>query len=75
MLLEVCDRGPGIPTAERARIFDAFYRIGDESTRTARGTGLGLHIVFLQAQAMGASVDVLDRDGGGSVFQIRFRHG
>jgi len=73
ILLEVCDRGPGIPADERSRIFDAFYRIGDERTRTARGTGLGLHIVFLQAQAMGASVEVFEREGGGSVFQIRFR--
>jgi len=74
VLLEICDRGPGIPAEERGRIFDAFYRIGDEKTRTTRGTGLGLHIVFLQAQAMGASVEVFEREGGGSVFQVRFRN-
>ena len=70
--LDVLDRGPGIPHAERARIFDAFYRIGNETTRTTRGTGLGLHLVALQAQAMGARVAVLDRKGGGTIFRVTF---
>ena len=71
--LEVLDRGPGIPTPERARIFEAFYRIGNEATRTARGTGLGLHLVRLQALSMGGRVEVEDRPGGGSTFRVTFR--
>lgn len=70
--LEVADRGPGIPAAERSRIFEPFYRIGDEATRTARGTGLGLHLVHLQAQALGARVSVLARPGGGTLFRVSF---
>jgi two-component system phosphate regulon sensor histidine kinase PhoR len=73
VVLEVADRGPGIPAQERARIFEAFYRIGNETTRTARGTGLGLHLVALQSEAMGARVQVLDRPGGGTVFRVTFR--
>src|SRR4029079_2086274 len=53
VVLEVKDRGPGIPQEERTRIFEAFYRIGNEATRTARGTGLGLHLVALPRKAMG----------------------
>lgn len=73
VLLEVLDRGPGIPESERARIFEAFYRIGNEGTRKASGTGLGLHLVALQAEAMGASVEVLARPGGGTLFRVHFR--
>ncbi|MBK7875698.1 MAG: HAMP domain-containing histidine kinase [Planctomycetes bacterium] len=68
--LEVQDRGPGIPESERDRIFEAFYRVGNETTRTAKGTGLGLHLVALQADAMGGRVEVVARPGGGTIFRV-----
>jgi len=71
--LEVRDRGPGIPREERARIFDAFYRLGNETTRTAKGTGLGLHLAALHCDGMGARIQALDRDGGGTVFRVTFQ--
>jgi len=70
--LEVLDRGPGIPPEERSRIFQAFYRIGNEATRASKGTGLGLHLVALQAEAMGAKVEALAREGGGTLFRVSF---
>ncbi len=73
VLLEVADRGPGIPSADRERIFDAFQRLGNEATRTATGTGLGLHLVRLHAEAIGAEAAVRPRPGGGSVFQVTFK--
>lgn len=73
VVLEVADRGPGIPDKERSKVFRAFYRLGDERTRTTSGTGLGLHLVWLQSRAMGARVEVLPRAGGGSVFRVTFR--
>ncbi|MFT4542483.1 MAG: signal transduction histidine kinase [Planctomycetota bacterium] len=73
VVMEVKDRGPGIPERERSRIFDAFYRIGDEKTRTTAGTGLGLHIVFLQTRAMRGSIQALSRPGGGTVFRLVFQ--
>ena len=73
VLLEVLDRGPGIEPAERKRVFEAFYRPGSEQTRTAQGTGLGLHLVEQYARVMKAQVQLLDREGGGTVFRVTFR--
>jgi signal transduction histidine kinase len=73
--LEVLDRGPGIPPEERERIFEAFYRLGTEATRSSRGTGLGLHLVKTQAQALGGTAEVVDRPGGGSIFRVSFQAG
>jgi len=72
-ILAVLDRGPGIPPSERSRVFQAFYRMGDEHTRTARGTGLGLHLVALHVEAMGGTVEVRGREGGGTEFRIVLR--
>ena len=69
-VLEVLDRGPGIPEEDRTRIFEAFLRLGDEATRKTKGTGLGLHLVALQAEAMGAEISVHPRSGGGSIFRV-----
>ena len=72
-VLEVADRGPGVPQAERGRLFDAFYRSGEEERRSAEGIGLGRHLAALHANAMGAELNVLDRPGGGAIFSVRFR--
>ncbi len=71
--LEVLDRGPGIPDEDKSHLFEAFYRRGDEGTRRARGTGLGLHLVKIQAQAMGGDAFVLDRQGGGTIFRVSLK--
>ena len=68
-LLQVDDSGPGIPQAERERVFDRFYRgaTGDEP-----GTGLGLAIVSGIATRHGASVTLGDSPLGGLRFTVRF---
>ena len=38
-------RGAGIPPDEREKVFEKFYRMGNEETRSSKGTGLGLYIV------------------------------
>ncbi len=73
VLLEILDRGPGIPEKDRSRIFEAFLRLGEESTRTTKGTGLGLHLVALQTRAMRGKVRALPRSGGGTVFQVQLK--
>lgn len=67
--LVVEDDGPGIPEAERERIFEAFVRLAD----AGEGSGLGLALVAQQARVHGATVDV-DRSEmlGGARFTVRF---
>jgi signal transduction histidine kinase len=50
--VRVEDEGPGVTPAEAGRIFDRFYRVGSEMTRTSRGVGLGLHLVQRTMEAM-----------------------
>ncbi len=70
--LLISDEGPGIPPAERTRVFDKFYRVGNEETRRTQGTGLGLYIVQRLAQRLGGAVTIQDRPGGGSIFAASF---
>jgi signal transduction histidine kinase len=68
--LQVCDSGPGVPASERERIFEPFYRIGDELRRTTPGTGLGLALVKRTADAHGGKITVSDAAGGGACFNL-----
>lgn len=56
-VLEVEDRGVGIKRSEAARIFEPFYRSGDEATRETQGLGLGLYLVRSLTALMGGSVE------------------
>jgi len=60
LLLEVADDGPGIPPAERERVFDPFYRGRNVAGGPLRGSGIGLSIVRDYAQAHGGTVEVVD---------------
>ena len=66
--LRVLDRGPGVPEAEQATIFERFRR-GHRATG-ATGAGLGLAIVAEIAAAHGGSVCVATREGGGAMFEL-----
>ncbi|MGB5151151.1 MAG: HAMP domain-containing sensor histidine kinase [Mycobacterium sp.] len=70
-ILEVADDGPGIPFADRDRIFTRFVRLDAARDRTAGGTGLGLAIVAEVVGAHGGRVEVLDHPGGGALFRVR----
>ncbi len=70
VVLEVEDHGPGISRKERTRIFEAFYRSQDESTRQTTGTGLGLALVRRFAEAHRGFVDVLDAHPAGAIFRV-----
>jgi len=62
--LDVIDQGPGIPPAERARIFDPFYQGRHAGAGPMRGTGIGLSVVKEYVFAHGGSVEVVDSRQG-----------
>jgi signal transduction histidine kinase len=66
-ILEVIDRGPGIPVEMRDRIFDAFV------TTRAHGIGIGLAVVKQITDAHGARISVDDTRGGGTTFRVSLR--
>jgi signal transduction histidine kinase len=68
-LLRVADRGPGVPEAERERIFEPFYR--PPGHREGEGGGLGL--VRRIARHHGGDARCLPREGGGSCFEVELR--
>ncbi len=72
VILKVKDYGVGIADNEKSRIADKFYRIGDEDTRSSKGTGLGLFIVKEICKAHKAKLRVTDNTPKGSIFEIRF---
>ena len=65
------DFGIGLTVEETERVFDRFYRGGDELTRSVKGTGLGLTLVKRIAEAHGGTVVVESEPGRGSTFTIR----
>lgn len=71
VVIEVCDTGIGIPTAERQRIFDRFYRVLEGNT--GEGSGLGLAIVKTICERYGADIAVEANPAGqGSCFRVRW---
>jgi signal transduction histidine kinase len=67
--LSVCDRGPGVPDAQRERIFEPFYRLPGHAEQ-AGGVGLGLSLVRQIAQAHQGAVRCEAREGGGTRFVL-----
>jgi two-component system sensor histidine kinase KdpD len=68
--LRVTDRGPGIPPAERERIFAPYVR-GAAAHRSARGLGLGLHLARMIVERHGGAIGVDSVVGRGASFWIR----
>jgi two-component system, OmpR family, sensor histidine kinase MtrB len=71
MVIAVEDAGPGVPLAERRRIFDRFYRGQSAGRRGAStGTGLGLALVAEHVRLLGGLVGIEDASGGGARFTV-----
>jgi two-component system sensor histidine kinase KdpD len=67
-VLEVADRGPGLPPGDPMKLFDRFQRGPDAAPG---GTGIGLSLVKGFTEAQGGTVAAANRSGGGAVFTVR----
>jgi two-component system sensor histidine kinase GlrK len=71
--IDIVDEGVGVAQADRARVFEPFYRGERQPTDAARGSGIGLSIVHEYITAHGGQVGLLD-DGPGAHFHIELPH-
>jgi two-component system, OmpR family, sensor histidine kinase CiaH len=72
ILFQVLDEGAGIPDDEKKRVFEKFYRIGNETTRTTKGTGLGLYLCKKIVEDHNGHIKVADNLNRGSNFMVSF---
>ncbi|UVF22697.1 HAMP domain-containing histidine kinase (plasmid) [Microvirga terrae] len=68
--IAVCDRGPGIPEGQLEAVLQPFYRLEQSRNRDTGGTGLGLAIAQQLALAIGGSLSLKNRSGGGVAAEI-----
>lgn len=66
----VADLGPGIPDDEKTKIFNKFYRVGNEETRKSKGTGLGLYLTSKIVKQHKGKIIVKDNDPNGAIFEL-----
>lgn len=71
--IDIVDQGPGVAAADRARVFEPFYRGERQPSDAVRGSGIGLSIVYEYITAHGGQIELLD-DGPGAHFHIELPH-
>lgn len=69
-IIKIIDNGPGIPDKEKNKIFQKFYRMGNEDTRKTKGTGLGLYLTQKIIQKHKGHIAIYDHVPTGSIFVI-----
>jgi K+-sensing histidine kinase KdpD len=72
IVLKIKDQGIGVPIEEREKIFEKFYRVGDESTRNSKGTGLGLYLCKKITSFHNATLQMQPNGLQGSIFIVTF---
>ena len=72
VVLRVIDRGPGIPPADRDRVFQPFQRLGDARGPGGAGVGLGLAVARGFTEAIGGELQLEDTPGGGTTMTFAF---
>ena len=68
--VQISDNGPGIPDAEKSKIFEKFYRGGNRIADNRRSLGLGLYLCKAITEAHGGSITVADNSPTGAVFTV-----
>jgi PAS domain S-box-containing protein len=71
LVVEVSDRGPGIPEDNPEGLFEMFHRADNETTRRVAGTGIGLHVSKRIVDEHGGEISLNPREGGGAVAIFR----
>ena len=72
VILSISDLGIGIADSDKQRLFDKFYRVGEEQTRKSKGTGLGLFIVQKLVEFHDATIEVKNNHPKGTNFEVSF---
>jgi two-component system, OmpR family, sensor histidine kinase CiaH len=70
-MIQVLDEGKGIGESDKKKIFQKFYRAGDENTRNSKGTGLGLYIVKQAIELHGGIITMTDNKPQGNIAIIQ----
>lgn len=71
--IEVQDNGPGIDEEYKMKVFEKFYRLGNEATKRAKGTGLGLYLTKKIVETLGGNIFIRNNTGGGSNFTVQLK--
>jgi signal transduction histidine kinase len=69
-ILAIADQGDGVPDIEKKKIFNKFYRIGNEESRKAKGTGLGLYLTSKIVLQHKGRITIKDNTPSGAIFEI-----
>ncbi|MDO3409827.1 HAMP domain-containing sensor histidine kinase [Saccharibacillus sp. CPCC 101409] len=72
VVIEVADRGRGIPAAEQANVFERMYTLEDSRSRNLQGSGIGLAIVKRLTERLGGSVTLESEPARSTVFALAF---
>jgi len=70
--LKIIDEGGGISDNEKKKVFEKFYRSGNEAVRKTKGTGLGLYLCKRIAESHKAKIKVVNNQPTGSIFIVEF---
>lgn len=74
IVFSVADLGEGLADDEKKKVFDKFYRVGEENTRKTKGTGLGLYLCKKIVEGHNAKIFVTNNQPQGSIFNVIFKN-
>jgi signal transduction histidine kinase len=72
IFVSIADQGIGLQEDEKLRVFEKFFRSGNEETRQSKGTGLGLYIVKYLVEHHQGNISIRSNTPKGSIFELQF---